>query len=129
LPHILQRIRAIGEKYSIRIVNVFHAGDGNLHPVLLFDERSPEEIKRVLAASGEILTECLECGGSVTGEHGIGLEKISFMNRMFNDGDLDVMARFRDSLNPGGLLSPGKLLPTAGACGMEQVHPGRRAAL
>jgi glycolate oxidase len=129
LPHILQRIRAIGAKYDIRIVNVFHAGDGNLHPILLFDERNEGEIKRVLAASGEILTECLECGGSVTGEHGIGLEKLSFMNRMFTDDDLDVMARLRDALNPDGLLSPGKLLPTAGACGMEQVHPGRRAAL
>jgi glycolate oxidase len=129
LPHILQRIREIGEKYGLNIVNVFHAGDGNLHPILLFDERNDGEIQRVLAASGEILTECLECGGSVTGEHGIGLEKLSFMNRMFNDDDLDVMTRLRDALNPGGLLSPGKLLPTAGACGMEQVHPGRRAAL
>jgi glycolate oxidase len=129
LPHILQRIRAIGAKYDLRIVNVFHAGDGNLHPILLFDERNEGEIERVLAASHEILTECLECGGSVTGEHGIGLEKLSFMNRMFNDDDLDVMTRVRDALNPGGLLSPGKLLPTAGACGMEQVHPGRRAAL
>ncbi|HEX3602389.1 MAG TPA: FAD-linked oxidase C-terminal domain-containing protein [Lacipirellulaceae bacterium] len=129
LPHILQRIRAIGAKYNIRIVNVFHAGDGNLHPILLFDERHREEIERVLAASNEILSECLDCGGSVTGEHGIGLEKISFMNRMFTEGDLDVMGRFRDALNPGGRLSPGKLLPTAGACGMEQVHPGRRAAL
>jgi glycolate oxidase len=129
LPHILQRIRAIGEKYNLRIVNVFHAGDGNLHPILLFDERHPEEIKRVLGASHEILSECLECGGSVTGEHGIGLEKLSFMNRMFTDDDLAVMTRLRDALNPGGMLSPGKLLPTAGACGMEQVHPGRRAAL
>ena len=129
LPHILQRIRAIGAKYDLRIVNVFHAGDGNLHPILLFDERHPEEIKRVLAASGEILTECLQCGGSVTGEHGIGLEKISFMNRMFTVDDLDVMSRLRNALNPNGRLSPGKLLPTAGACGMEQVHPGRRAPL
>ncbi len=85
LPHILQRIRAIGAKYDIRIVNVFHAGDGNLHPILLFDERDPEQIQRVLAASDEILTECLDCGGSVTGEHGIGVEKISFMNRMFTE--------------------------------------------
>lgn len=129
LPHILQRIRAIGEKYNLRIVNVFHAGDGNLHPILLFDERHPEEIKRVLEASHEILSECLDCGGSVTGEHGIGLEKLSFMNRMFSEDDLAVMSRLRDALNPGGMLSPGKLLPTAGACGMEQVHPGRRAAL
>jgi glycolate oxidase len=129
LPHILQRIREIGTKYNLRIVNVFHAGDGNLHPILLFDERNEGEIERVLAASHEILSECLACGGSVTGEHGIGLEKLSFMNQMFNEGDLDVMTRYRDALNPGGLLSPGKLLPTAGACGMEQVHPGRRAAL
>jgi glycolate oxidase len=129
LPHILQRIRAIGEKYNLRIVNVFHAGDGNLHPILLFDERHPEEIRRVLDASHEILSECLECGGSVTGEHGIGLEKLSFMNRMFTEDDLAVMSRLRDALNPGGMLSPGKLLPTAGACGMEQVHPGRRAAV
>ncbi len=129
LPHILQRIRAIGAKYNLRIVNVFHAGDGNLHPILLFDERNPEEIRRVLDASHEILSECLDCGGSVTGEHGIGLEKLSFMNRMFTDADLDVMRRLRDALNSNGLLSPGKLLPTAGACGMEQVHPGRRAAL
>jgi glycolate oxidase len=129
LPDILRRIRAIGEKYELRIVNVFHAGDGNLHPILLFDERHPEQVKRVLAASDEILEECLACGGSVTGEHGIGLEKLSFMNRMFSDADLDVMTRLRDALNPHGLLSPGKLLPTAGACGMEQVHPGRRAPL
>jgi glycolate oxidase len=129
LPDILRRIRSIGEKYDVRIVNVFHAGDGNLHPILLFDERHPEEVKRVLAASDEILQECLTCGGSVTGEHGIGLEKLSFMNRMFSEDDLDVMARLRDALNPNALLSPGKLLPTAGACGMEQVHPGRRAPL
>ena len=129
LPHILRRIREIGEKYDLRIVNVFHAGDGNLHPILLFDERNPDEVKRVLAASDEILDECLACGGSVTGEHGIGVEKISFMNRMFTEDDLDVMTRLRDALNPDGLLSPGKLLPTAGACGMEQVHPGRRAPL
>ncbi|MCC7475359.1 MAG: FAD-binding protein [Pirellulales bacterium] len=127
LPHILQRIRAIGKKHDIRIVNVFHAGDGNIHPILLFDERHAEQVKRVLAASDEILTECLACGGSVTGEHGIGLEKLSFMNRMFSNDDLDVMGRLRDALNPGGLLSPGKLLPTAGACGMEQIHPGRHA--
>ena len=129
LPHILQRIRAIGAKYDIRIVNVFHAGDGNLHPILLFDERHPEEIKRVLAASDEILTECLDCGGSVTGEHGIGLEKISFMNRMFTEDDLDVMGRLARRAQSRWLAEPGKLLPTARRCGMEQVHPGRRAAL
>jgi glycolate oxidase len=129
LPHILARIREIGLKYDLRIVNVFHAGDGNLHPILLFDERDAEQVKRVLSASAEILNECIDCGGSVTGEHGIGLEKISFMTKLFNEDDVDVMKRLRSALNPRGLLSPGKMLPTTGACGMEQVHPGRRAAL
>jgi glycolate oxidase len=129
LPHILARIREIGRKHDVRIVNVFHAGDGNLHPILLFDERRPEEVKRVLAASEDILNECIDCGGSVTGEHGIGLEKINFMTRLFSEDDVEVMKRLRHSLNPHGLLTPGKMLPTAGACGMEQVHPGRRAAL
>jgi glycolate oxidase len=129
LPHILARIREIGERHNLRIVNVFHAGDGNLHPILLFDERRPEEVRRVLAASDEILSECIACGGSVTGEHGIGVEKISFMKRLFSEADVEVMLRLRDALNPRGLLTPGKMLPTAGACGTEQIHPGRRAAL
>ena len=129
LPHILARIREISRKHDIRIVNVFHAGDGNLHPILLFDERDAAQVKRVLAASEEILDECIACGGSVTGEHGIGLEKIDFMTRLFTEDDVEVMRRLRNALNPRGLLTPGKMLPTAGACGMEQVHPGRRAAL
>ena len=129
LPHILQCITAIGEKYQVRIVNVFHAGDGNIHPILLFDERNQEEVERVLAASGEILDECIACGGSVTGEHGIGVEKISFMRKLFNDDDLAAMTRLREAFNPRGRLSADKMLPTAGACGLEQRHPGRRAAL
>lgn len=129
LPHILNRITEISRKYEIRIVNVFHAGDGNLHPILLFDERDQEQTSRVLKASEEILEACIDAGGSVTGEHGIGVEKISLMNKLFTDDDLLVMQRFRDAWNPLGNLSPGKMLPTAGACGMEQLHPGRRAAL
>jgi glycolate oxidase len=129
LPQIFKVIQATSEKYDIRIVNVFHAGDGNLHPILLFDERNPDEIKRVLEASGEILEACLDAGGSVTGEHGIGVEKIRYMNKMFRDSDLEAMRQFRDAFNPDNRLSPDKMLPTAGACGMEQTHPGRRAAL
>ena len=129
LPHILKRIGDISEKYDVRIVNVFHAGDGNLHPIVLFDERDSEQVARVLRASNEILQECIDCGGSVTGEHGIGVEKISFMNKLFTDDDLATMAHLRDAWNPSGRLSPGKMLPTAGACGMEQIHPGRKAAL
>jgi glycolate oxidase len=129
LPHILRRIIEISSKYNIRIVNVFHAGDGNIHPILLFDERDADQVQRVLEASGEILDECIACGGSVTGEHGIGVEKISFMRKLFTDDDLAAMARLRDAFNPTNRLSPAKMLPTAGACGLEQVHPGRRAAM
>ncbi len=129
LPHILRRIIEIGQKYGVRIVNVFHAGDGNIHPILLFDERDQAQVQRVLEASGEILDECIACGGSVTGEHGIGVEKISFMRKLFSEEDLAAMARMRDAFNPDNRLSPAKMLPTAGACGMEQTHPGRRAAM
>ena len=129
LPQILASITEISQRYDLKVVNVFHAGDGNLHPILLFDERDQQQVARVLKASGEILEECLACGGSVTGEHGIGVEKIHFMERMFSTDDLAVMGRLRDSFNPHNRLSPGKMLPTAGACGMEQTHPGRRAAL
>ncbi len=129
LPHILRRIIEISQKYDIRIVNVFHAGDGNIHPILLFDERDAEQVERVLAASGEILDECIACGGSVTGEHGIGVEKINIKRKLFNDDDLAAMTRLRDAFNPENRLSPAKMLPTAGACGLEQVHPGRRAAM
>jgi glycolate oxidase len=129
LPRILRQIREIGSRYDLQIVNVFHAGDGNIHPILLFDERDAEQIQRVLKASAEILEACLECGGSVTGEHGIGVEKIAFMNRMFSDDDLRAMRSLRRAFNPLNNLSPDKLLPTAGACGIEQKHPGRRAAL
>ncbi len=129
LPNIFKKIRETSEKYDIRIVNVFHAGDGNLHPILLFDERNPDEVKRVMEASGEILEACLDAGGSVTGEHGIGIEKIRYMNKMFRESDLEAMRQLRDAFNPDNRLSPDKMLPTAGACGMEQIHPGRRAAL
>jgi glycolate oxidase len=111
---------------------VFHAGDGNIHPILLFDERDDEQIKRVLAAGDEILSQCIELGGSVTGEHGIGVEKRHFMDRLFKEADVDVMTDLRGVFNPTGRCSPHKLLPTAGACGMESIEqrkPGRRAAL
>jgi glycolate oxidase len=128
LPHILREIERIGRQHEIRIANVFHAGDGNIHPILLFDERDPEQVKRVLRASHEILEECLHCGGSVTGEHGIGVEKIDFMPRLFTPEDLDMMLRLRSAFNPDGRCSPRKVLPTAGAC-IEPSKAGRRAAL
>jgi len=119
LPEILEFIRETEQKYNLRIVNVFHAGDGNLHPIILFDERHAEQIERVLLASEDILNRCIDLGGSVTGEHGIGVEKISFMSRLFSPEDLAVMADVRNVFNPSGLCSPGKLLPTAGGCGTE----------
>ena len=128
LPHILRFIRAIGEKYRLTIANVFHAGDGNIHPILLFDERDADQVRRVLSASHEILEECLNCGGSVTGEHGIGVEKIDFMSRLFSPDDLDMMFRLRKAFNPNNNCSPAKMLPTAGAC-IEPSKAGRRAAL
>src|SRR5436309_14154850 len=99
LPHILREIRAIGARHRIAICNVFHAGDGNIHPILLFDERDADQVRRVLAASHEILEECIRVGGSVTGEHGIGVEKIDFMPRLFSPEDLGLMLRLRAAFN------------------------------
>lgn len=132
VPQILNFIAEVSDRHDIRVVNVFHAGDGNLHPILLFDERDSDQVQRVMKASDEILSKCIELGGSVTGEHGIGVEKVSFMNQLFTDEDLTVMNDVRLAFNPSGRCSPGKLLPTAGACGMEHIeknHPGRRAAM
>ena len=133
LPQMLRFITAIGEKYKLRIANVFHAGDGNLHPILLFDERDADLVKRVLGASHEILDECIKLGGSVTGEHGIGVEKLDFMPKLFTPDDLAMMVRLRTAFNPENRCSPNKMLPTAGACAesnhVQQVKPGRRAAL
>ncbi len=132
LPEILEFITNCGRRHDLRIVNVFHAGDGNIHPILLFDERNAEQVQRVLLASDEILTKCLDLGGSVTGEHGIGVEKISFMDKLFAPEDLAVMGTIRDCFNPTGRCSPGKMLPTSAGCGneaMPRIKPGRRAAM
>lgn len=131
LPEILEFITETGRRHNIRIVNVFHAGDGNIHPILLFDERDKDQIHRVIEASEEILNRCIDLGGSVTGEHGIGVEKISLMKRLFTETDLEVMTDIRNVFNPKGLCSPGKMLPTAGGCGSEnpiKISPSRRAA-
>ena len=127
LPHILRFINEVGRRHGLRIANVFHAGDGNIHPILLFDEQDPEQVRRVLEASREILDECIEVGGTVTGEHGIGVEKLAFMSKLFSDDDLAYMETIRSVFNPGGLCSPGKLLPSGVAC-LERTSPGRRAS-
>jgi glycolate oxidase len=110
LPHILRRIAEIGRKHNLRIVNVAHAGDGNVHPILLYDERDRDTLARAMAAGRELLDECIACGGSVTAEHGIGVEKIDFMPRLFAHEDLVAMYRLREAFDPRGVLNPGKLI-------------------
>ncbi len=111
LPEIIRRIADIGARHGVRIVNVAHAGDGNVHPVLLLDDRDPQQVRRVTAAGRELLDECIRLGGSVTAEHGIGIEKIALMDRLFAKEDLQAMARVRQAFDPAGRLNPGKLLP------------------
>lgn len=110
LPEIIRRTAEIGLKHQIRIVNVAHAGDGNVHPILLFDERDREQVRRAVAAGSEILTECIALGGSVTAEHGIGVEKLDLMDRLFAPADLEAMRRVRLAFDPTWRLNPGKLL-------------------
>lgn len=126
LPAIMKRISEVGRKYGLRVANVFHAGDGNIHPILLFDDRDPEQVHRVVHASHEILDECINLGGTVTGEHGIGVEKISFMTKLFTPTDLATMTRVRQVFNPEDRCSPQKKLPSGAGC-LEKKHPGRRS--
>lgn len=127
LPHILRVITEIGRRHDIRIANVFHAGDGNIHPILLYDERDPDQVRRVLDASHEILDECIAAGGSVSGEHGIGVEKMDFMPKLFSPHDLAAMISLREAFNPGGACSPNKMIPVGCGC-IERTGPGRKAS-
>lgn len=112
LPKVLRRISEISEKYQIAIANVFHAGDGNIHPIVLFDERDADQCERVEHVNKEILTVCAEVGGTITGEHGIGVEKMDYMPLIFSHADLQVMANVKEIFNPTGLCNPGKIFPT-----------------
>jgi glycolate oxidase len=116
LPEVLQRIRDIAARYAIRIANVFHAGDGNLHPLLLYDERDSDQRERVLQASEEILRVCADVGGSLSGEHGIGIEKREDMPLIFTALDMAAMQKVRTVFNPQNLCNPGKVFPTPGRC-------------
>lgn len=111
IPEALERIYEIAERNGIRIANMFHAGDGNLHPCMLFDERSREQVKAVLRASGEIMRMCVEMGGSITGEHGIGIEKVKFMRLMFGEDEIEVMRKVKMAFDQHNLCNPGKVLP------------------
>ncbi len=116
LPIALDAIDSISAHYDIRIANVFHAGDGNLHPLLLYDDRDPREVSRVKRAGSEILRYCVELGGSITGEHGIGLEKLDEMRVQFSPEALLAHDAIKRVFDPAALFNPGKLLPTPGRC-------------
>jgi glycolate oxidase len=128
VPDILRIITDVAEKYQLRIANVFHAGDGNIHPILMYDERNAEETERVIKAGQEILHACVDLGGSLTGEHGIGIEKMGQMPLIFSPEDLLVMTQVRSVFNPDNRCNPHKIIPTPGGC-IDVRTPKRQAAL
>ncbi|HEY9815841.1 MAG TPA: glycolate oxidase subunit GlcD, partial [Candidatus Obscuribacterales bacterium] len=117
LPEVLQAIESLGEKHGYRVANVFHAGDGNLHPLILYNNSIPGQLEAVEALGGDILKLCVQVGGSISGEHGIGSDKRCYMPEMFSDADLETMQYVRQALNPRGLANPEKLFPTPRTCG------------
>ncbi len=116
IPGVLQHIGEVAKKYDLIIGNVFHAGDGNLHPLILFDMRNAEQYEMVLAASRDILQYCIDVGGSITGEHGVGMEKRDMMRQLFTDEELDVMISLRNAFNGDEVLNPEKMLPMPRMC-------------
>jgi glycolate oxidase len=125
LPEMMRRIAAISKQYNLLIANVFHAGDGNLHPNILFDMRTPGELERVIEAGAATLRACIELGGSITGEHGVGLEKKAYIGLLFNEADLAAMARVRRVFDPDGRFNPAKLFPTPASCGEVRLEPAK----
>ncbi len=126
LPEMMQYIAECSRRHGLRIPNVFHAGDGNLHPLILYDERDPDQVRRALAASDDIMGKCVELGGSVTGEHGIGVEKIDFMAKQFTPDDLDAMRQLRRVFDPEGRCNPHKMFPGGKRC--ADFAPKRQAS-
>lgn len=112
----LRHIHAISEKYGLEISNIFHAGDGNMHPIILFDPRKPGELERAKQAGDEILRFCIAAGGSITGEHGVGMEKMELIGEQFSDDSLEMIRRFKSLFDPSCRLNPGKVLPTGKGC-------------
>jgi len=130
LPLVLKRVRELSEQYGLAVANVFHAGDGNLHPLILYDANKPGELERCEAFGAEILKLCVEVGGVLTGEHGVGIEKRDLMPAMFSQADLDHQQRLKCAFDDKGLLNPGKVFPTLHRCaelGRMHVHAGRVA--
>jgi len=125
LGDVLARISRLSEEAGIRVANVFHAGDGNLHPLVLYDDTVPAQTEAAEVLSGEILDTCIEYGGSITGEHGVGVDKSRYMPKMFSAADLETMQLVRCAFDPAGLCNPGKIFPTPRLCG--EVPGPRRA--
>ena len=133
LPEVLGRIADLSKRSGLGIGNVFHAGDGNLHPLICYDEKIPGQAALAEEVAGEILQYCVDAGGSITGEHGVGADKKEYMSKMFSADDLDVMQKMRDALDPRHLCNPGKVLPTPRLCGEVpgpyRQHPVEQAGL
>jgi len=121
LPQALQRIRGIGEQFGFSVGNIFHAGDGNLHPIVLYDPRNKEQCAKAIAASHEIIRACVELGGALTGEHGVGMEKNELMTLLFSEADFALMRRVHDAMNPESSLNPGKIFPLSKGCGEIRI--------
>ncbi len=116
IPETLKFIAKVSEKYELRIANIFHAGDGNMHPAILFDLRDPEQLEKTIAAGADILQYCVSVGGTITGEHGVGMEKDKLMPLLFTEADMDVMKSLREAFNPNGLFNPRKIFPATRSC-------------
>jgi glycolate oxidase len=128
LAKVLTRISEMSVEYELGVVNVFHAGDGNLHPLILYDVSIPGELERVEEYGGKILELCVEVGGTITGEHGVGIEKINQMCVQFNSQELLQFHGIKAAFDPKGLLNPGKAIPTLNRCaefGAMHVHQGQ----
>jgi glycolate oxidase len=116
LVETMEEVYSIGERYGLTMMNVFHAGDGNLHPLMAFDAEEPGMLERVHAAAEELVRVCVSHGGMLSGEHGIGLEKRDLMPMVFSPTDLDAQARIKEAFDPGGVFNPGKVLPAGARC-------------
>ena len=133
LTEVLDRIDELGRESGLKIANVFHAGDGNLHPLVCYDADVAGEAERAEEVSGQILAACLDAGGSLTGEHGIGVDKMCYMPKMFDPDDLAAFERLRRAFDPDGRANPGKVMPTPRLCGEVpgpyRQHPIEKAGL
>ncbi|MEP6953891.1 MAG: FAD-linked oxidase C-terminal domain-containing protein, partial [Solirubrobacteraceae bacterium] len=133
LTEVLDRIAELSSEHDLMVANVFHAGDGNLHPLVCYDGNKAGEAERAEKLAGEIVVACVELGGSITGEHGVGIDKKRYMPKMFTEADLDAFQKLRCAFDPEGKANPDKVMPTPRLCGEVpgpyREHPLERAGL